>query len=142
MEFFEIAGETGWGCEKVLTERFPVRVCLWSFLRRGFFRDSLNKFLILNCHRHRYVLAYVSRGLGRGGGAVNSTWLEAHASVTLVFIEIKMIVVLFVNADVPIMEIIVVSTPTVTPLELDHVGSNSGDLHRATSGCGTPVQDR
>jgi hypothetical protein len=82
MEFFEIAGEMGWECEKVLTERFPVRVCLWLFVR-VFFRNSLNKFLILNCHRHRYELAYVSRGLRRGEGAVNGTWLEAHASVTL-----------------------------------------------------------
>lgn len=28
MEFFEMAGEMRWECEKVLTERFPVRVCL------------------------------------------------------------------------------------------------------------------
>jgi hypothetical protein len=30
MEFFEMAGEMGWGCEKVLTERFPVRVSIRS----------------------------------------------------------------------------------------------------------------
>ena len=28
-EFFEIAGEITWECEKVLTERFLVSVCLW-----------------------------------------------------------------------------------------------------------------
>jgi hypothetical protein len=46
-----------------------------------------------------------------------------------------MIVVLFVNADVPIMGIVVVSTLTVAALELD-VGSTSGDLHRAARGSG------
>jgi hypothetical protein len=44
-----------------------------------------------------------------------------------------MIVVLFVNADVPIMGIVVVNTPTVAGLELD-VGSTSGDLHQAAGG--------
>jgi hypothetical protein len=40
-----------------------------------------------------------------------------------------MIVVLLVNAVVPIMGIVVVSAPTVATLELD-VGSTSGDLHQ------------
>ena len=111
MEFFEIAGEVRWECKKVLTERFPVHVCLWSFIRICF-RNSLNIFFILNCHRYRYVLAYVSRGLGRGGGAVNGTWLEAHTGVTLLklFHQYREIVVLLV------------------------IGSSSGDLHRAASG--------
>jgi nicotinamide N-methyltransferase len=34
MEFFKIAGETGWECEKVLTERFPVGVLEVSPLPR------------------------------------------------------------------------------------------------------------
>jgi nicotinamide N-methyltransferase len=29
IEFFKIAGEMGWECEKVLTERFPVRVSVF-----------------------------------------------------------------------------------------------------------------
>jgi len=39
----------------------------------------------------RTISAYVSRGVGRGGGAVNGTWLEAHASVTLenLFIDME-----------------------------------------------------
>ena len=56
MEFFEMASEMRWECEKVLTERFPVRVCLWSFVR-FFFRNSLKKlFSYLICH-HRYVIS-------------------------------------------------------------------------------------
>jgi hypothetical protein len=108
-----------------------------------FFGNSPNKFLILNCHRHRYELAYVSRRLGRGGGAVNGTWLEAHASVTLeiLFNSIdmeklfKMVGILLVDADVLIIGIVVVSSPTVAALELD-VGPTSGDLHQATIGSG------
>jgi len=69
----------------------------------------------------RTISAYVSRGLGGGGGTVNGTWLEAHASVTLkklihLYGEIKMIVVLLVNAGVPIMGIVVAGTPTVAAL--------------------------
>ena len=33
MVFFEMASEMRWECEKVLTERFPVRVFSWSFVR-------------------------------------------------------------------------------------------------------------
>jgi hypothetical protein len=73
MEFFEIAGEMRWECEKVLTERFPVRV----LVVRSDFSQHLIAIVIA------YVLAYVSRGPRRGGGAVNGTWLEADASVTL-----------------------------------------------------------
>ena len=87
MEFFEIAGEMRWGCEKVLTERFPVRLFSRSLVPTFFlfFHDSLNKFLILILIAIviAMLLAYVSRGLGRRGGAVNGTWLETHASVTL-----------------------------------------------------------
>ena len=62
LAFFEVARETGWACEKVLTERFTVGVAL---------------------HLCRPVvdarLAYVPGGNGRGGGAVYGARVEAHA---------------------------------------------------------------
>jgi hypothetical protein len=80
MEFFEIAGEMRWECEKVLTERFPVRVL--SFGRSFGFFFAIHLVISFSC-LIVIIVAYVSRGPGRGGGAVNGTWLEAHASVTL-----------------------------------------------------------
>jgi hypothetical protein len=69
-----MAGEMKWGMRKSV-DRTISGTCLG--------RRSFVFFAILTYHRHLYVLAYVSRGLGRGGGAVNGTWLEAHASVPL-----------------------------------------------------------
>jgi nicotinamide N-methyltransferase len=76
MEFFEVAREMGWKCEKLLTERFPVRVSVISKSRA-----SLIQSFVIDGH-HLFLSADVSRGLGRGRGAVNCAWVEAHASVT------------------------------------------------------------
>jgi len=79
MEFFKMAGEMRWECEKVLTERFPVGV--WV-VRAGIFRNSLNKNILIFIAVVVVVAgysAYVPGGRGRRGGAVNGTWVEAHA---------------------------------------------------------------
>ena len=57
MEFFGMAGEMRWKCEKVLTERFPVRVCLWSFVRSFCFAIHSISFSYLIYHRHCYVIS-------------------------------------------------------------------------------------
>ena len=83
MEFFEMARETGrWECEKVATERFPVRVCPSAVILDIF---SLCRFLSLSLSLiffsfDRRGVAHVFGRPGRGGGAVDCTWMEAHAS--------------------------------------------------------------
>ena len=69
MEFFKMAGEMRWECEKVFTERFPVRVLVvfffFFFLGGGGFAIHSTKLLILISLCCCYVsLAYVPRGLG------------------------------------------------------------------------------
>jgi len=73
MEFFDMARECGWTCEKVLTERFPVR------FTRLF--GSLVFFVPTLTFRRRHCLAHVSGGPGRGGGALDRARVEAHTSV-------------------------------------------------------------
>ena len=44
MEFFEMAGEMRWECEKVLTERFPVRVLV---VRSDFSHNLITIFIAM-----------------------------------------------------------------------------------------------
>ena len=60
-----MVGEMSWECEKVLTERFPVRVC-HTVVRAGIFLNLLNKlpiFIAIVVIVAMY-LAYVSGGRG------------------------------------------------------------------------------
>ena len=71
MEFFDMAQERGWKCEKVLTERFPVRFLGCS---------EVSSLRATSMFRHRRCLAHVSGGPGRRGGALDRARMEAHTS--------------------------------------------------------------
>ena len=59
MEFFKMAGEMRWECEKVLTERFPVRV---PVVRAGIFSQFTQQAFYLYCRRRRcYLFSLCSR---------------------------------------------------------------------------------
>jgi len=71
MAFFDMARECGWMCEKVLTERFPVR-----FLGRS----EVVSLRAASMFRLRHCLAHVSGGPGGRGGALDRARMEAHTS--------------------------------------------------------------
>ena len=55
MEFFDMARDSGWECERVLTERFPVRFSAVS---------EVSLFMSLDLFGHLSRLAHVSGGPG------------------------------------------------------------------------------